>query len=115
MPDVLQAANRLDKARYDQVIWSRVCPNCGNHTVIDIVRMSKKDVLSRDSKYLGTYHSCGGPRGYRCWHMTKFEPAKPEKALYETFGSKSKIRECIYHSEPGRIDPSWQARFASTR
>lgn len=77
--------NRIDRKRYDQVMFSRVCPGCGDYVIIDVPRRSKPDVLSRDSKYLGTYHTCGG-NGTKCWHMSYLSGDKP---LYETFGPEA--------------------------
>lgn len=79
----MASENRIDKARYDEVMWSRVCPGCGDHLVVDIHRRSSSDVLS-PGKYLGSFHACGGPDGSGCWHMTRYEPKRPAKPLYET-------------------------------
>jgi hypothetical protein len=88
------SANRIDKARYDQVMFSRVCPGCGNYVILDVVRRSKQDALdSTRSKYLGTYHCCGGPEGHGCWNMSKFDATKPDKPLYETFGDKEELKQ----------------------
>lgn len=84
----MASENRIDKERYDRVMWSRVCPGCGNYKVVDVVRRSKSDALS-PSKFMGSYHACGGPEGSGCWHMTRFEPGKPGKPLYEVFGRHS--------------------------
>jgi len=84
----MASENRIDKTRYDRVMWSRVCPGCREHKVVDVVRRSKEDAAS-PSKFLGSYHACGGPRGSQCWHMTKYEPKKPAKPLYEIFGHHS--------------------------
>jgi pyruvate/2-oxoacid:ferredoxin oxidoreductase beta subunit len=78
----MASENRITKSRYDEVMWSRVCPGCGDYKVVDIVRRSRDDVMS-PGKYLGSFHACGGPMGSKCWHMTKYEPSKPNKALYE--------------------------------
>lgn len=61
--------NRIDRARYDKVMFSRVCPGCGDYVIIDVVKRSKSDALARNSKYLGTFHTCGG-NGTSCWHMS---------------------------------------------
>ncbi len=76
---------RIDKARYDRVLWSRVCPGCGDHVVVDVVRRSKGDALD-PGKFMGKFHACGGPEGHRCWNMTCYDPKRPAKPLYETFG-----------------------------
>jgi hypothetical protein len=81
----MASENRIDKVRYDRVLWSRVCPNCGDYKVVDVARRSNDDALS-PGKFLGSFHQCGGPKGSKCWHMTKFEPSKPSKPLYEKFG-----------------------------
>jgi hypothetical protein len=78
--------NRIDRARFDAVMRTRVCPGCDDYTIIDVVRRSRKDAMSRDSRYLGTFHCCGGPNGHRCWHMSSFSETKP---MYETFGPES--------------------------
>ncbi len=78
----MASENRITKSRYDEVMWSRVCPGCGDYKVVDVVRRSKDDVMS-PGKFLGSFHQCGGPMGSKCWHMTKYEPSKPNKALYE--------------------------------
>lgn len=80
--------NRIDIDRYNKVMFYRVCPGCGDYKVIDVVRRSKSDVMSRDSKYLGTFHTCGG-HGTKCWHMSYLTEGKQ---LYETFGEKAKRR-----------------------
>lgn len=82
----MSSEKRITKARYDRVLWSRVCPACRGHLVVDVHRRSKGDALDRSGKYLGTFHACGGPKGSGCWHMTRYEPNKPDKALYEVFG-----------------------------
>jgi hypothetical protein len=79
----MASENRITKERYDQVMWSRVCPGCGEYKVVDIHRRSSSDALS-PGKYLGSFHACGGPEGSRCWHMTRYEPKSPAKPLYET-------------------------------
>jgi pyruvate/2-oxoacid:ferredoxin oxidoreductase beta subunit len=79
--------NRITKSRYDKVLWSRVCPGCGDYKVVDVHRRSRNDIMD-SSKYLGSFHACGGPEGSRCWHMTRAEAGKPDKPLYETFGSR---------------------------
>ena len=83
--------NRITDARYDQVMFSRVCPGCGDHLVIDVPRFSKRDALDRGpAKYQGTYHCCAGESGDgnpQCWHMTKRTSAK--RPLYETFGPEA--------------------------
>ena len=38
---------RITKARYDRVLWSRVCPACREHLVVDVHRRSKGDALDR--------------------------------------------------------------------
>ena len=81
----MASENRITKARYDQVLWSRVCPGCGDYKVVDVVRRSSEDALG-ESKFRGAFHQCGGPKGSKCWHMTKFEPTKPTKPLYEKVG-----------------------------
>ena len=81
----MASENRITKARYDQVLWSRVCPGCGDYKVVDVVRRSSEDALA-ESKFRGAFHQCGGPKGSKCWHMTKFEPTKPTKPLYEKAG-----------------------------
>jgi hypothetical protein len=78
----MASENRITKSRYDEVMWSRVCPGCGDYKVVDVVRRSKDDVMS-PGKFLGSFHQCGGPSGSKCWHMTKYEASKPNKALYE--------------------------------
>jgi hypothetical protein len=60
----------------------RWCPGCGDYKVIDTARRSGEDALS-PGKFLGAFHQCGGPNGSKCWHMTKYEAKKPNKALYE--------------------------------
>lgn len=79
----MASERRIDKARYDQVMWSRVCPGCGDHLVVDVARRSRSDVLDKDSRFLGTFHACGGPQGHLCWHMNRFDPRRPTKPLYE--------------------------------
>jgi len=81
-----QSENRITKYRYDNVLWSRVCPGCGNYKVVDVVRRSSSDVMDRDSKFMGKFHMCGGPDGSKCWNMSFYEPKKPNKPLYEKFG-----------------------------
>jgi pyruvate/2-oxoacid:ferredoxin oxidoreductase beta subunit len=76
---------KIDKERYDRVMWSRVCPGCGDFRVVDVCRRSRSDVLDR-SKYLGSFHACGGQLGHRCWNMTMYSAKKPTAALRETFG-----------------------------
>jgi pyruvate/2-oxoacid:ferredoxin oxidoreductase beta subunit len=78
----MASENRITKSRYDEVLWSRVCPGCGDYKVIDTARRSSEDALS-PGKFLGAFHQCGGPTGSKCWHMTKYEAKKPNKALYE--------------------------------
>jgi pyruvate/2-oxoacid:ferredoxin oxidoreductase beta subunit len=80
-----KSKNRIDRARYDHVMFYRTCPGCGDYVIIDVVKRSKSDALSRDSKYLGTFHTCGG-NGTKCWHMTSLSGDKP---LYETFGPEA--------------------------
>jgi hypothetical protein len=84
-----ESKNRITIERYNQVLWSRVCPGCGEYTVIDVIRRSKSDAMSRDSKFLGKFHCCGGPNGHKCWHMSCQSGDKP---LYEMFGSESLIK-----------------------
>lgn len=88
----MASERRIDKCRYDKVLWYRVCPGCGDYTVIDVARRSKSDLMEK-SRYLGSFHSCGGPEGHLCWHMSKFDANKPERPLYETFGPMAKKSE----------------------
>lgn len=78
--------NRIDKARYDQVMWSRVCPGCGDYRIVDVVRRSRQDLMDRDSGFRGSFHECGGPDGHRCWNMSKYDARTPNKPLYERCG-----------------------------
>lgn len=81
------STRRIDSTRYNAVLWSRVCPGCGEYRVVDVVRRSRKDALDqKGSKFLGAFHACGGPDGHRCWNMTRYEEGKPDKPLYESFG-----------------------------
>jgi len=81
--------NRITKTRYDQVLWSRVCPNCGDYTIVDIHRRSSKDVMNqKGSKYLGWFHSCASPNGNKCWYMTPY--VNDTRPLYEHFGEKTR-------------------------
>ncbi len=82
--------NRINKERYDRVMWSRVCPGCGDYVIHTVHKRSKKDVLDKGSKYMGTFHQCGGPDGHECWHMSNYDDNKPERQLYETFGQMAK-------------------------
>jgi len=82
---MIKSESRIDKSRYDKVLWSRVCPGCRAHRVVDIARRAGEDALN-PGKYLGSFHQCGGPRGHRCWHMTKFDVRRPDRPLYERFG-----------------------------
>lgn len=52
--------------------------------------MSKRDVLSRDNKYLGTYHICT-TNDAKCWHMLSLSDDKP---MYETFGPEA-TKQCL--------------------
>ncbi len=93
MSKKIESARRIDKARYDQVMWSRVCPGCGNYVIHNVHRRSKKDALdARGSKYLGSFHACGRPEGHECWHMSSYDERKPDRQLYETFGQMAKYR-----------------------
>jgi hypothetical protein len=79
--------NRVDTDRYKRVLFYRICPGCSNYVIVDVTRRSKADAMNqRGSKYLGTFHSCGGPHGHLCWNMTLYREGKP---IYETFGPKS--------------------------
>jgi hypothetical protein len=81
--DMEKKTQQIDKARYDRVMWSRVCPSCREHKVVDVVRRSKGDAL-QPGKFMGSYHACGGPEGHKCWHMSRWDPKAPGKTLYET-------------------------------
>ena len=80
--------NRIDITRYTSVMWSRICPGCGDYTIVDQPRFSKGDYLN-PGKFLGSYHRCGGPNGHKCWHMSK-PTYNSKKPIYETFGPESR-------------------------
>ena len=75
---------KIDVARYNKVLWSRVCPGCGDYKVVDVVRRGSNE--EGGSTFRGTFHACGGPDGHLCWNMSKMNLKRPNAPLYESFG-----------------------------
>lgn len=85
--EVIDESRRITRERHDRVMWSGVCPGCGDYRIVTMIRWKgSNDALDRRRTYGGSYLCCGGPEAHECWHMTKDPNAS---RLYETFGPKA--------------------------
>lgn len=82
-----QKLRKLSRAQHTRRLQNSVCPRCGNHTLVHIVRMKSSDVPGKGPTFCGAFWACGVPKGHECYYLS----GDIATYLYETVAGTSPI------------------------